>query len=140
MRHPPPLVRALAFRQRMLHSSPVSITHVGGKDNNLADIASRSITHLDDNNAFLTHFDNVFPLQARFRQRASPRSYSLALASDPTNNSLQRWDCFQKEHHILAAVDGNSTHSQMHLRRRSPCQSNNLKLPKPNIKLAVTSR
>jgi hypothetical protein len=46
------LVRGLALRQRMLHSAPVSITHVAGSDNNLADIASRAITHLDDDHAF----------------------------------------------------------------------------------------
>jgi hypothetical protein len=60
------LVRRLEFCQQMLHSAPVSITHVAGLDNNLADIASQAITQLDDNHAFLTHFDNLFPLQERF--------------------------------------------------------------------------
>jgi hypothetical protein len=61
------LVRGLALRQRMLHSAPVSITHVAGADNNLADIASRAITHLDDDHAFLTHFGSVpLRLQSRF--------------------------------------------------------------------------
>ncbi len=58
------LVRGLALRQRMLHSAHVSITHVGGSNNNLADIASRA-RQLDDDHAFLTHFDNLFPLQRR---------------------------------------------------------------------------
>jgi hypothetical protein len=72
------LVRGLALRQRMLHSAPVSITHVAGLDNNLADIASRAITQLDDNHAFLPHFDNLLPSQERFcsvpahRPRSSP--------------------------------------------------------------------
>ena len=66
------LVRGLALRQRMLHSDPVSITHVAGSDNNLADFASRAITQLDDNYAFLTHFDDLFPSQERFWQRAIP--------------------------------------------------------------------
>jgi hypothetical protein len=72
------LVRGLALRQRMLHSAPVSITHVAGSDNNLADIASRTITQLDDDHAFLTHFDNLFPLQERFWQRASPPPAQLS--------------------------------------------------------------
>ena len=54
----------------MLHSAPVSITHVAGVDNNIADIALQSITQLGDNHAFLMHFDNLFPLQERFWQRA----------------------------------------------------------------------
>jgi hypothetical protein len=55
------LVRGLVLRQQMLHSAPVSITNVAGSDNNLADIASQAITQNDDNHAFLTHFDNLFP-------------------------------------------------------------------------------
>jgi hypothetical protein len=39
------LVRGLALRQRMLHSAPVSITHVAGLDNNLADVASQASNH-----------------------------------------------------------------------------------------------
>jgi hypothetical protein len=59
------LVRGLALCQQMLHSLPVSITHVAGLDNNVADIALRAITHLDDEHAFLTHFNALFPLQER---------------------------------------------------------------------------
>jgi hypothetical protein len=72
------LVRGLALRQRMLHSAPVSITHVTGADNNLADIASRAITQLEDDHAFLTHFNNLFPLQERFWQCASPLPAQLS--------------------------------------------------------------
>ena len=57
------LIRGLAIRQRLLHSAPVSISHVAGEDNTLADIASRAITHIDDNSAFLMHFNTLFPLQ-----------------------------------------------------------------------------
>ena len=60
------LIRGLALRQRMLETTPVSINHVKGTDNALADIALRLITHLDDDSAFLTRFDSVFPLQDRF--------------------------------------------------------------------------
>ncbi len=66
------LVRGLALRQQMLHSAPVNITHVAGLDNNLADIASRAITQLDDDHAFLTHFDTLFPLQEQSWQRSIP--------------------------------------------------------------------
>jgi hypothetical protein len=72
------LVRGLALHQRMLHSAPVNITHVAGLDNNLADIASRAITQLDHDHAFLTHFDTLFPVQERSWQRASHRPRSLA--------------------------------------------------------------
>jgi hypothetical protein len=72
------LVRGLALRQRMLHSAPVSITHVADADNNLADIALQATTQLDDDNAFLMHFDNLFPLQERFWQRASPPPAQLS--------------------------------------------------------------
>ena len=88
------LVRGLALRQRMLHSAPVSITHVAGSDNNLADIASRAITHLDDDHAFLTHFDNLFPLQGRFWQRASPPPAQLSNVISTLRGqrlTLQRW-------------------------------------------------
>ncbi len=88
------LVRGLALRQRMLHSVPVSITHVAGANNNLADIASRAITHLDDDHAFLTHFDNLFPLQERFWQRASPPPAQLSNVISTLRGqrlTMQRW-------------------------------------------------
>ncbi|KAI2511562.1 adenylate kinase [Fragilaria crotonensis] len=88
------LVRGLALRQRMLHSAPVSITHVAGSDNNLADIASRAITQLDDDHAFLTHFDNLFPLQERFWQRASPPPAQLSNVISTLRGqrlTMQRW-------------------------------------------------
>jgi hypothetical protein len=72
------LVRGLALRQRMLHSAPVSITHVAGSDNNLTNIASQAITQLDDDHALLTHFNNLFPNRRDFgsvpahRRRSSP--------------------------------------------------------------------
>ena len=88
------LVRGLALRQRMLHSAPVSITHVAGTANNLADIASRAITQLDDDHAFLTHFDNLFPLQERFWQRASPPPAQLSNVISTLRGqrlTTQRW-------------------------------------------------
>ena len=51
--------------------------------------------------------------------------------------SLQRQDLLQKEHHILAAAGGKSTNSRMHLQRKSLCPSNNLKLQKYTIHLAL---
>ena len=72
------LIRGLALHQRMLETAPVSITHIIGTDNALADIASQPITHLDDDAAFLTHFDSVFPLQDRFWPRASPPPVQLS--------------------------------------------------------------
>jgi hypothetical protein len=88
------LVRGLALRQRMLESAPVSIAHVAGTDNALADIASRPIPQLDDEAAFLTHFDSVFPLQNRYWQRASPPPAQLSnviLTLRGQRLTLQRW-------------------------------------------------
>jgi hypothetical protein len=88
------LIRGLAIRQRMLESAPVSISHVAGVDNALADIASRPITQLDDDTAFLTHFDSAFPLQNRFWQRASPIPEQLSnviLTLRGQRLTLQRW-------------------------------------------------
>ena len=88
------LVRGLAIRQRMLESSPVNIKHVAGKDNTLADIASRAITQIDDDAAFLTHFDTLFPLQGRYWQRASPPPVLLSnviLTLRGQRLTLQRW-------------------------------------------------
>ena len=72
------LVQGLALRQQMLHSAPVSITHVAGADNNLADIASQAITQFDDDHAFLMRFNNLFLLQERFWQHASPPPSQLS--------------------------------------------------------------
>ena len=88
------LLRGLALRQRMLESAPVSISHVAGTDNTLADIASRPIPQLDDDAAFLTHFDSVFPLQNRYWQRASPLPAQLSnviLTLRGQRLTLQRW-------------------------------------------------
>ena len=76
-------------------NGPCEITHNKGTDNALADIASRPITHLDDDSAFLTHFDSVFPLhQDRFWQRASPPPVQLSnviLTLRGQRLTLQRW-------------------------------------------------
>jgi hypothetical protein len=89
------LVRGLAIRQRLLESSPVNITHVAGKENTLADItASEAITQIDADAAFLTHFDNLFPLQGRYWQRASPPPELLSnviLTLRGQRLTLQRW-------------------------------------------------
>jgi hypothetical protein len=88
------LVRGLALRQRMLESAPVSISHVAGTDNVLADIASRPIPTIDDDSAFLTHFDSAFPLQYRYWRRASPLPVQLSnviLTLRGQRLTMQRW-------------------------------------------------
>ncbi len=88
------LIRGLALRQRMLHSAPVSITHVAGSDNNLADIALQAITQHDDDHAFLMHFDNLFPLLERFWQRASSPPAQLSNVISTLRGqclTMQRW-------------------------------------------------
>ena len=76
------------------NSDAVSITHVAGSDNNLADIASRAILQLDDDLAFLTHFDNLSPLQERFWQGANPppaQLYNVILTLRGQCLTQQRW-------------------------------------------------
>jgi hypothetical protein len=70
------------------------LAHVAGADNNLADIASRAITRLDDNHVFLTHFDNLFPLQERFWRHASPPPAQLSNVISTLRRqrlTMQRW-------------------------------------------------
>ncbi|KAI2513588.1 hypothetical protein MHU86_728 [Fragilaria crotonensis] len=77
-----------------LHASPVNISHVAGKANTLADIASRAIPQFDDDSAFLTHFNNTFPLHGRFWQRASPPPAQLSNVISTLRGqrlTLQRW-------------------------------------------------
>jgi hypothetical protein len=88
------LVRGLALRQRMLHSATVSITHVAGSDNNLADVASQAITQLDDDHAFLTHIDTVFPLQEQSWRHASIPPAQLCNVISTLHGqrlTMQRW-------------------------------------------------
>jgi hypothetical protein len=88
------LVRGLALCQQMLHSAPVNITHVAGLDNNLADIASQAITQLDDDHAFLTHFDTLFPLQEQSWQHSSPTPAQLCNVISTLRGqglTAQRW-------------------------------------------------
>ncbi len=88
------LIRGLALRHRMLESAPVSISHVAGTDNVLADIASRPIPTIDDDSAFLTHFDSAFPLQHRYWRRASPVPVQLSnviLTLRGQRLRMQRW-------------------------------------------------
>ncbi len=103
------LVRGSALCQRMLHSAPVSITHVAGADNNLADIALQAIIKLDDDHAFLTHFDNLFQLQERFRQRDSPPPEQLSNVISTLRGqrlTMQRWTVPLK---LPAGAGGNNT-------------------------------
>jgi hypothetical protein len=69
--------------------------HVAGLDNNLADIASRATTQLDDDHVFLTHFDNLFPLATGEILAACQPTARAALQCDfdPRGQRLtmQRW-------------------------------------------------
>jgi hypothetical protein len=88
------LVRGLALRQQMLYSAPVNITHVAGSDNKLPDIALQAITQLDDDHAFLTHFNTLFPLQEQSWQRAIPPPALLCNVISTLRGqrlTMQRW-------------------------------------------------
>jgi hypothetical protein len=88
------VVRGLALRQRILELAPVSISHVAGVDNALADIASRPIPTVDDNSALLMHFDSAFSLQNRYWRRVSPINAQLSnvvLTLPKQRLTMQRW-------------------------------------------------
>ena len=55
------LLRGLAIRQRHSESAPVSIVHIAGTDNFLADIPSRPIALLPSEHLFLTYFNSLYP-------------------------------------------------------------------------------
>ena len=60
------LLRALALRQHINKTSPLSTVHIEGIANKMADAASRSFTDkkfTDSNTSFLQTFNNIFPLQ-----------------------------------------------------------------------------
>jgi hypothetical protein len=62
------LVRAFSMRVCVTEMAPLATLSIAGKDNILADIASRSYTHLVPKSCateagFLTHFNSTFPLQ-----------------------------------------------------------------------------
>ena len=60
------LLRALALRQHINRSSPLAIMHIEGKQNIMADVASRSFhdsTFTKSNKSFLQNFQTLFPLQ-----------------------------------------------------------------------------
>jgi hypothetical protein len=58
------LLRGLAAIQRATEAGPYTVTSVAGKQNQMADVSSRSF-HLIDNDVFLTHFNFTFPLPQR---------------------------------------------------------------------------
>jgi hypothetical protein len=63
-------------------------------DNNLADIASQAITQLDDDHAFLTHFNTLFPLQEQSWQPSSTPPAQLCnviLTLRWQRLTVQRW-------------------------------------------------
>ena len=72
------LVRALALRLRVCAASTPTIIHVAGKENDIADIPSRSFLpssrwHCPDDKLFLTRFAERFPLpQGAFWQLFHP--------------------------------------------------------------------
>ena len=58
------LVQELAICQCMLEPSPANIlTHGAGENNTPKAIASRAITQIDDDTAFVTHHDTLFSSQ-----------------------------------------------------------------------------
>jgi len=61
------LLRALALRMKLARSSPITATHIAGKDNVFADIPSRSFGsntnwHCISDSDFLHFYNGTFPL------------------------------------------------------------------------------
>ena len=60
------LLRALALRQHVNHTSPLSTVHIKGTENKMADAASRSFidpVFTNSNTPFIHTFNKLFPLQ-----------------------------------------------------------------------------
>ena len=88
------LLRGLAIRQRHSESAPVSIVHIAGTDNFLADIPSRPIASLPSEHLFLTYFNSLYPFQTTSWQRATPPADLLSNVISTLRGqrlTLQRW-------------------------------------------------
>ena len=60
------LLRAIALRQHTNKSTPLQVLHIPGKENSMADVASRSFNDnifKTSNQNFLQNFSKLFPLQ-----------------------------------------------------------------------------
>jgi hypothetical protein len=88
------LLRGLAAIQRSVQAGPLTIGSIAGKDNDMADIASRSFDITCDR-AFLTHFTSRFPLpqqQSWTLARLTPERISLVTSTlDGRRLPLQQW-------------------------------------------------
>lgn len=92
------LLRGLAMRQRNNHSGPMTVAHVAGDDNTMADVASRiyntEFSGFDDGQ-FLTHFQQLFPLPQMLSWRVvkPPADMISAVTSTllGTRLPMQRW-------------------------------------------------
>ena len=63
------LLRALALRQHICRASPLLTVHIAGKQNKMADVASRSFNDVSFTNTdktFLQTFTSLFPIQNKF--------------------------------------------------------------------------
>ena len=88
------LLRGLAAIQRSVQAGPLTIGSIAGKDNDMADIASRSFD-IQCDRAFLTHFTSRFPLpqqQSWTLARLTPERISLVTSTlDGRRLPLQQW-------------------------------------------------
>ena len=79
------LLRALALRQHVNKSSPLSTVHIEGKKNTMADMASRSFNEpcfTNANKPFLQTFQSLFPLQtSSWREFSHPKKISYRVIS-----------------------------------------------------------
>ncbi len=88
------LLRGLAAFQRAVQAGPLTIGSIAGKDNDMADVASRSFDITCDV-AFLTHFTDRFPLPQQQSWRLvplTPARISLVTSTlDGKRLPLQQW-------------------------------------------------
>jgi hypothetical protein len=88
------LLRGLAAIQRSVQAGPLTIDSIAGKDNDMADIASRSFD-IQCDSAFLTHFSQRFPLPQQQSWTLAPLTQELTSLVTSTLDGkrlpLQQW-------------------------------------------------
>jgi hypothetical protein len=122
------LLRGLAAFQREAQAGPLTIGSIAGKDNDMADVASRSFD-ISCDTAFLTHFTHRFPLPQRQSWKLvplTPDRISLVTSTlDGKRLQLQQWTTAAR--HGIGTTGSNSaaTLGGIHTCSTAPNPSNN---------------
>jgi hypothetical protein len=121
------LLRGLAAFQRSVQAGPVTIGSIAGKDNDMADIASRSFD-ITCNTTFLTHFNQRFPLPQQQFWRLVPLTLeriSLVTSTlDGKRLPLQQWMTVSKPKTGNLGSNSAAMPAETHTSSTVPNQSN----------------